>query len=361
MHCPLNYGAVLQTYGLKTYLSSQGLDTNVIDYNPHYIVYDQSLMYVGDPRFKSNFLTKWIYRFVKYPAKVSRIKKFARFKAQELNLTSRYETYEEIKAANLQADFFFCGSDQIWNTVSGAHKDPAFFLQFVEVRSKRNSYAASGNLPLDNVDVKNITIPMINELNHISMREDVTIASIQPYVNKEITHVCDPVFLLDSAAWRELYNKASKFVKKEKYVLIYPMGNGVETVIQKGYELAKHLNLPLYCISATQRKDQRISKTLNVDPYTFLSLIDNADYFVTNSFHGTSFGIIFQKKFWSCSAEGSNQRITSILSKAKLVDRQIKSDSQIDPNQVIDWIGVNESLSQFINQSKLYINSVIID
>lgn len=361
MHCPLNFGAVLQTYAFKTFLSNQGVDTNVIDYNPNYIVYDQSLMYVGDKQFRRNILTRWLYRVLKYSAKHSRIKKFASFKRNELNLTSRFDTYDDIKAANLEADYFFCGSDQIWNTVSGAHKDPAYFLQFVADKNKRNSYAASGNLPLDNDEVKNVTIPMINELNHISMREDVTIASIQPYVNKKITHVCDPVFLLDSAAWRDLYKKGSSFVKQEKYVLVYPMGNGVETVIQKGYELAKQLNLPLYCISASQRKDKRVSKTFNVDPYTFLSLIDNADYIITNSFHGTSFSIIFEKKFWTCMAVGSNQRITSILSKAKLVGRQIRSDSQIDPNQVIDWIGVNESLSQFINQSKLYINSVITD
>lgn len=359
MHCPLNFGAVLQTYAFKTFLTNQGVDTNVIDYNPNYIVYDQSLMYVGDKRFRRNFLTRMLYRAFKYSAKKSRINNFASFKRNELNLTSRFETYDEIKAANLQADYFFCGSDQIWNTVSGAHKDPAYFLQFVADKNKRNSYAASGNLPLDNEEVRNITIPMINELNHISMREDVTIASIQPYVDKRITHVCDPVFLLDSNDWRALYKEGSKFIKQEKYVLIYPMGNGVETVIQKGFELSQKLNLPLYCISASQRKDKRVSKTFNVDPYTFLSLIDNADYFVTNSFHGTSFGLIFQKNFWSCSAVGSNQRITSILNKANLADRQINGETQIDLDQDADWSSVNSSLSQFINQSKQYIKSVI--
>ena len=359
MHCPLNHGAVLQTYALQRYIESLGINTKVIDYNPNYIVYDQSYLHVGDPRLKKNILFRWIYRTIKFPSKYRRKKNFENFKTRELHLTHRFTTYDEIKKAKLNADFFVCGSDQIWNSFNGSHKDPVYFLQFVENKNKRNSYAASGNLPLDNDEINNVTIPMINELNHISMREDVTITSIQPYVNKKITHVCDPVFLLDSATWRDLYKKGSRFVKQEKYVLVYPMGNGVETVIQKGYELAKQLNLPLYCISASQRKDTRVSKMLNVDPYTFLSLIDNADYFVTNSFHGTSFGLIFQKIFWTCSAVGSNQRITSILNKANLADRQISGETQINTDQDIDWTSVATSLSQFISNSKQYINSII--
>lgn len=360
MHCPLNYGAVLQTYALQTYIISLGADCNIIDYNPHYIVYDQSLMYVGDIRFKRNVLTRWLYRVIKYPVKSSRIRMFSSFKKSELNLTARFETYDEIKAANLQSDYFFCGSDQIWNTVSGAHKDPAYFLQFVADRSKRNSYAASGNLPLDNEDVKDITIPMINELNHISMREDVTIASIQPYVKKEITHVCDPVFLLDSSDWRTLYKKRSKFVKRERYILIYPMGSGVETVIQKGYELAQKEGLPLYCISASQRKDKHISKMLNVDPYTFLSLIDNADYVITNSFHGTSFSIIFEKKFWPCVAVGSNQRLASLLNIGGLQDLMIQEDDIINSSDSpIDFVRAKRNISDYVRISKSYINNIV--
>ena len=359
LHSPLNYGAVLQAYALQTYIKSIGVGCNIIDYNPHYIVYDQSLMYVGDSRFKKTVLTRWLYRIFKYPAKYSRLKKFSSFKKKELNLTSRFETYDEIKDANLQADYFFCGSDQIWNTISGTHKDPAFFLQFVKDKCKRNSYAASGNLPLDNEDVKNIAVPMINDFSHISMREDVTIGSIQSYVNKEIIHVCDPVFLLDSNSWRYLYKKNSKFVKQEKYVLIYPMGDGIEIVIQKGSELARKLGLPLYCISASQRKDKRISKMFNVDPYAFLSLIDNADYIITNSFHGTSFSIIFKKMFWSCIAVGSNQRLVSLLNKCDLSNRMISVETIIDEKEYVVYDSYNNHLNEFIDTSKQFIKRII--
>lgn len=358
MHCPLNYGAVLQTFGLQAYLGNHGLLVNIIDYNPYYIVNDQDWKYIGDNRFKKNFITRWVYILIKAPHKIIRKKSFSDFMRNEFNLTKRYETFQDIVDDNLDADYFFCGSDQIWNTASGAHLDPAYFLQFVSDERKRNSYAASGNLPLTD-EVINITFPMINQLHNISMREDVTIASIQPYINKVIIHVCDPVFLLEAEHWKTLAQNGPSFSKHaNSYVLIYPMGNGGDLVVNKGRELADKLKLPLYCITASQRKDSRIDKIFNADPYTFLHLFENAKAVVTNSFHGTAFSIIFEKDFWSCAAIGSNQRITSLLSKCGLEDRII-SEFESPSKKTINYRSVKDKLNVFIDSSKAYINGII--
>lgn len=358
MHCPLNYGAILQTYALQTYLQSLGVEAKIIDYRPHYIVYDQSLMYVGDECFKRFFLTRWAYRIVKAPTKYRRIKAFKIFAKNELRMSPTFHTYEEIRRANLDADFFFCGSDQIWNVVSGAHKDPSYFLGFVSHNKKKISYAASGNLPLSD-EVVNVTFPMINKIDCISMREDSTIASIQPYIKKPIAHVCDPVFLLDSNEWRKLYKKYATFRPREKYILVYPIGNGVEATIEKAVQIATHLHLPLYKISASQRRDSRITKRFNANPYVFLALIDNAEMVVTNSFHGTSFSIIFEKQFWTCVAEGSNQRITSLLEKAGLQDHLLERNRLPDMTAYTDIKVAKYRLLPFIAQSKDFINHSI--
>lgn len=359
MHCPLNYGAILQTYGLQTYLESLGLKVEVIDYRPNYIVCDQSLMYVGGEQYKRNLLTRWAYRIFKAPSKFSRIKKFAMFTQNELHLTSEFKTFGDIQNAGLNADYFFCGSDQIWNVVSGAHKDPSYFLEFVPNGLKRISYAASGNLPLTNEEVKEITIPMINKIDCISMREDSTIATIQPFIEKPITHVCDPVFLLNGRDWRSLYKKHSTFRPTKKYVLVYPMGNGEENTMIQACKCAKYMKLPLYKISASKHKDNRIAKQFNVNPYDFLALIDNAECIVTNSFHGTSFSIIFGKQFWASVAEGSNQRITSILGKSGLSNRLILGNDAIDYSAKVDSYSAMQYLDEYINQSKSFIQNSI--
>ena len=360
MHCPLNYGAILQTYALQTYLKSLGLKVGIIDYRPNYIVCDQSLMYVGGEQYKSNFFKRWGYRLMKAPSKLRRRKNFLNFAKKMLYLTPEYKTYEDIKKATLDADYFFCGSDQIWNVVSGAHKDPSYFLGFVPMHKKKISYAASGNLPLTD-EVKNITFPMIENIDYISMRENSTIDFIQPFISKPITHVCDPVFLLDGEIWRSLYIKYSTFNPKEKYLLVYPMGNGADNTIFQARKVANQMKLPLYMISASKRKDSRIDKQLDVDPYTFLSLIDNAEFVITNSFHGTSFSIILKKEFWTCVAEGSNQRISSLLEKAGLSNRLLVGKNSPDFYHKIDFDSVNQSLRSYIIQSQNFIKKSIYE
>lgn len=358
MHCPLNYGAILQTYALQAHLESLGLKAGVIDYRPEYIVCDQSLMYVGGAQYKKNVLIRWVYRILKAPSKLGRRRNFARFAKNELNLTPEYKNYDDIQKAGLDADFFFCGSDQIWNVVSGSHTDPSYFLDFVPVGRKKISYAASGNLPLTK-EVKTITFQMINKIDCISMREDSTIESIQPYIEKKITHVCDPVFLLNEDDWRTLYKKHSSFKPREKYVLVYPMGNGANATIEQARNVANQMNLPLYMISASKRKDNRIDKQMNVDPYTFLLLIDNAERVVTNSFHGTSFCIILQKQFWTCVAEGSNQRITSLLGKAGIIDRLLVGDNTPNITSFADLVTANKNLQAYIVESENFIKNCI--
>lgn len=359
MHCPLNYGAILQTYALQTHLQALELKVSVINYRPDYIVCDQSLMYIGDKQFKRNFVTKWAYRLFKAIPKIRRRRRFAIFAQNELRLTPTYKTYEDILAAGLDADYFFCGSDQIWNVVSGAHKDPSYFLSFAPAGRKTISYAASGNLPLANEEVKEVTFPMINKLDCVSMREDSTIASIQPFIKKAIVHVCDPVFLLTGGEWRKLYKKYSNFKPCEKYVLVYPMANGGENTMEQARKCANQMNLPLYSISASQRKDNRADKQFDVSPYDFLSLIDHAECVVTNSFHGTSFSIILQRQFWTCVAEGSNQRITSLLGKADLTNRLIVGNNKVDYIELVDLEHALMNLYDYICLSRNFIKNCI--
>lgn len=361
MHCPLNYGAVLQTYALYTYLQNLGLKTSIIDYEPSYLIKYQSLMYVGDLRLKQHFVTRWLYRAIKAPKRIKRIRTFLTFRNRELVLTDKCRTYDEILAHNFNFDYCFCGSDQIWNEKNESVEDPSYFLQFAKGKSILISYAASGNISLPlKKNVREKTISMMNDLDYISMREDVTIGNIQSYIKKPISNVCDPVFLLTTEQWRSLLKHDKIMTLKENYVLVYPMGNNPQHVITNAYRVAKHYQLPLYCISATQRRDSRVDKYFDVSPYDFLNLFFNASYIVTNSFHGTAFSIIMSKIFWSCEVEGTNQRISSLLNKIGLLGRSVSFDSNIDPNLThIDYALVNQKLQLFIESSKGFIKNSV--
>lgn len=53
-------------------------------------------------------------------------KKFDEYTRKYLHLTQRYNSFQELLNNPPEADIYFCGSDQIWNTQIKNGLDPAF-------------------------------------------------------------------------------------------------------------------------------------------------------------------------------------------------------------------------------------------
>jgi exopolysaccharide biosynthesis predicted pyruvyltransferase EpsI len=75
----------------------------------------------------------------------------------------------------------------------------------------------------------------------------------------------------------------------------------------------------------------------------------DAEFVVTDSFHGTVFSIIFNKPFISIANESrGTTRFTSLLKMFNLENRLIFSPEELNLDKVkeIDWGNVNEILEQ---------------
>lgn len=358
---PLNYGANLQAYALQTYLEKQGCEAEVIDYAPDYYTDHLSLKHVGDPKFKKHFLLRWAYIFYKLPSRWRRINNFAGFQKHYLHLTARrYKSYDELLGYPPEADGYIVGSDQVWNTHGTRGYNPAFYLEFVKDSAKRASYAASMAIDTPISDrVKRDVFPMINKLQHVSVRESMTIDIIQPYVNKKIHHVLDPVYLLSADDWNRFTGMSDS--KEGNYILIYPMGDGKD-VVEKANVLAKHTGLPIYCISASKRSFPGVAKRFDCSVVKFVELFAKARYIVTDSFHGTSFSIIYRKVFWTCEVGHNNHRLVSLLQGFGLESRYVAKGEQIDATALsVDYALAEPCVKEAIAHSKAYLGMVIDD
>lgn len=358
-HTPQNYGAMLQAYGLQKYLLSINIHSEIIDYAPAIFFEELSLFYIGNKDIKKNLTKRIVYILLKLPSRIKRRRNFKKFKKNYLNISNkRYNSYEELKSNPPVYDQYICGSDQIWNTKGIRGWDPTFYLQFVPQLKKRNSYAASMSLSSPVSDkVKSIVIPMISEINRISMREINVINEIQPYLKKNIDYVLDPVYLLPKFTWKDFALTAPR--ESKDYILIYPMGDP-QHVLQNARILSKHTGLPIYCITASIQKLKDVKKTFDCSVPKFVRLFLDAKYIVTNSFHGTSFSIIFNKDFWSCEIDNNNHRITSILSQLKLQKRYLAKGCFIDTCDLnTNYSDTEIRLNELIKKSKSFIESII--
>ena len=97
-------------------------------------------------------------------------------------------------------------------------------------------------------------------------------------------------------------------------------------------------------------------------PQEWLGLIHNANYVITNSFHGCVFSVIYRKKFLYLPLTGeketANERVFSFLDKVNLKSRVMKS-SLLEIDKKIDYNLVHDLLAVWIKEGKEYLKKSI--
>ena len=104
-----------------------------------------------------------------------------------------------------------------------------------------------------------------------------------------------------------------------------------------GFEIYKAKEKGLKIVTITKffhpaGKADKVCKTAS--PKDFLELILNADYIVTDSFHGTAFSLIFRKQFFAFLPPNYQDRIIDLLDELGLSDR-ILSHSEAQSEDIV--------------------------
>lgn len=336
-HRAFNYGAVLQTYALQKFLKNHGYEVEVIDYTPQYIrkSYNKSIL----KRIIRPLLRSYDFK------KSNQV--FGSFLNQEVNLTEkRYYSYEELEENPPDCDAYIAGSDQIWNCNIENGKDDAFFLKFVPNNKIKISYAASISMDEIPQNQKNRFKENLKDFNHISVREQTAVKLLREIGIVNVEKVLDPVYLLDVDEWNEIAQKSTLKLENEKYILAYGFKQQKD-LYNYARKLADSKNCKLYSINTNfEDKFLDVDKYFyNATPYDFVNLVKNAQEVVTNSFHGLSFSIIYNKPVHQFKKSGTeNSRMIDLLSEVNLSNRlAIDSDEILDNN--IDFLKTNNVIN----------------
>jgi hypothetical protein len=147
----------------------------------------------------------------------------------------------------------------------------------------------------------------------------------------------------------------------DNYILIYTIGYSDDLV-----EFARRLskiknNLPVYYISNDIFNKSDIKILRGVGPEEWIGYFLNAQYVITNSFHGASFAIKFNKNFYydniMTKLKDTNARMTNLLSMFNITGRNIK-DSKFDK---LDWAEINNIIDREKQRSMEYIDTLLKD
>ena len=290
-----NIGNRLQNYALQQVLSNRGVDVTVIDngYTTVPSAKDIIKIYIkcilgslGIGKYKKQFQ---IYRSTKKIRNASY--KFDRNNIKKVVKVSNKEAFEK---EWLEYDLAFAGSDQIWHKWSDDELElPFYYLEFLP-ENKRVAYAASfGFEEFPAADVKQHK-EGIKGMKYISCREKSGCKLVSSIEGKEAEQVLDPTLLLNVAEWRSIEEQASECVKNQKnYAFVYFLG-------ERTKEYNEFIKVTASRFGVDKIIDPLHDDSCKIDefgPCEFLSLIDNAKYVFTDSFHCTVFSVLFDESF----------------------------------------------------------------
>ena len=344
-HRALNYGALLQAFALQRVLKLLDIESEIIDYRNALI----EKMY----KFKSLNERKGVNEKIKYFIQKKdelRLRdKFEQFRNNQLRITKKaYYNREDLKEISDSYDFYITGSDQVWNYNAHAF-DKNYFLDFTVDLRKRMSYAASFGVSTIPEQYRPEYMTLLNNIPFRSVREEDGQKLVKNTFGLDSKVVLDPTLLLTKMQWTEI---ATADEVREKYILVYCF-ELTDTLRKLAEELSHETGLTVYYFGKIYRNPLKAKcvNILDADPFDFVRLFINAQYIITNSFHGTAFSINLNKPFFIellVESSSVNSRLENIIQLTGLESRLIRSDYSIKGYlyDKIDWDRVNRKLDE---------------
>jgi hypothetical protein len=367
-----NYGSVLQCYATKYFLSSLGLECDVI-YRMYKtrMISAERMTNIFRHAMRAIWYKGYLEQYVSMHKAMNGEKSYliddAKKKLDEFIsawICPKGYTWKQLCQIGKDSEYvaFVAGSDQIWN--ASINIDPVFFLKFTK-KEKRIAFAPSfgvSEIPTFNKrDVQN----GINGFNRIAVREETGEQILSKLSSVPYVRIADPVVMLTKSEWNSFSESAHHI--DEPYIFAHFLNRPSDTAICAINMLSSTYNLRVILFSYDYSEFTKIKKGKKIsgDPIDYVGLINNAEYICTDSFHTTMLSIILNKKFYTFQRQylhSSNQssRIIDLVKRYGLEQYYISGNLTKMPEwKVISWNKINDRLANERNLTRDYLETEI--
>lgn len=340
-HWATNYGAILQTYALQTFLQSLGHQVQVINYKPASHEFNVVNL-LKNP--------KGLLHINKYIQKKRKESLLAPFREHFLLLSEKFSNQDSLEKLASQYDVIISGSDQVLNpsfTLYGDRKHPtsAYYLSFASPSTRKVAYAVSFGCNIYPDNASKYAKEWIKSFDCIGVREKSGIAIVEALgYRKPAVIVPDPVVLCG----KKVFDRITKpTMVRKSYVCVYSLRR--ELPLPKGYN---------YCVI------DDVHSPVSMEEW--ISSIIGGDFLITNSFHGMVVALLnhipFAIEIVGDRGMGMNDRFYTLLERLELKNRICGvqfSLAELLNNHSIDWHNVDLALNKIQKEGADYLNEAL--
>lgn len=252
-------------------------------------------------------------------------------------IARRYSSVANMKSLNRQCKVFVTGSDQMFNNNLYNLYGKFMVQNFVQDNHWKVAYAASfghDHIWGPETDRAEESYYM-QKFDRFSVRENAAVDVCQNEFGVNATWVLDPVFLCPMERYQQLIEQCSQKPPAEPYLFAYVLDpNKEKENILRGIATREKLQIRAV-LDGFINKDNlnnrwNIESLFGVKIESWLAHIQKCSYFVTDSFHGMCFAIIFHKQFLVLvNKQRGEARFTSLLSLLNLSERLCYTEEEM--------------------------------
>lgn len=270
------------------------------------------------------------------------------FDKSKESLNINKEIYDKNKH---KYDAIIVGSDELWNIKNGSFEHLEEYFGYNLNAKMIASYAPSAN-GVTAEELKEFYDGKIDfsRFNKLSARDRKTKELIEAFSEKEAELVLDPTLLVESF---EKYIKYPENFEKD-YIVIYGY-KFTEEEKNKILKFAEVQNKKIYSLGF--KKDW--CETIDADIFEFLGYMKNADYCITNTFHGLLFSMILEKEFVIFPRE--NVKVLDIIERFNIEERNGTVKEKLNDifSSKVDYEKINKIKLEKREESLKYLRSIV--
>lgn len=335
-----NFGSILQAYSTYHYLSTLGYHCDLLEQKWENSFFD-----------KISRLPKLIFKSIRYKDFLKDYLKSKKSSTEDLNLlsTKTKELMNEFVNSNFTItivdsdhpekvkdnyDFFITGSDQVWNGY-----DRFKFLEFADV-TKRIAFAPSFGSTVKDYNKANVKKGLMG-FDKLSVREESGVKIVRDLTGRDATRLADPTLLLSKIEWKQ-FSEIGR--QEQNYILLHFLNKPNDIAINTINEYLQIHDCDAYCICNNYEEYNKLLRHefIDIGPHDYVSLIYNASFVFTDSFHSTFFSLNLETKFLTFERQylhGNSQssRITDLLNRVDMPECYFKGSYDFDFTQLGTW------------------------
>ena len=378
-----NYGTALQACSLKKVLENSQLTNLENSKNINFDIQCYFLPHIPQKKLNLTRKIKKIFNINAYKEKIRQYQDkkiylskkslfdirnaaYDKFLAENIKTASEHfiQTKEELNKIGTEFDYYIAGSDQIWNPEA---LDETYLLEWVDDKKTKFSYASSLSVEKIPHKVEKLYERALKKFKAISIRDQKCQEQLEKIIGKEVLTVADPVVLLGAD---ELRKNCSR-INCSPYAFSYFLGDSEESR-KYFYDFSTANNLKMKSIIGISNGNLKSDKIIesyadwDVDPWKFVSYINNSDFVITDSFHATVISVLLHKNFVVLEKDKTrpqqNNRIKEFLKLVGLESRWKFMPQNIEDARIDDktWNESDKALTKSREISLEYLKKVIL-